>query len=144
MQYMADLPGILKDLKELDFQPSFQPTGNTGNLHPHLTTNGSGNVHFDDTSSDDCSSLIYTPNSFDSLEFLDDLQPMDVPHTDSTSVFEISPARMALVQKVQALKDGLDELGKHLNIRLANGSTAIELPSIDMNTPVSMAYHFTR
>jgi len=140
IQYMAELPGILKDLKELNNQPVFEPTSDILPFDPNLTIDH--NVNFDDALSDNCPSLDFSPDSLDSLDFLNDLQPVDAPYPMSTSGYIDSPARMALIHKVHTLKDALYGLGVHMNAKLANGTTAIELPSIEEDSPVSTTYHF--
>jgi hypothetical protein len=140
IQYMADLPGILKDLKELNNQSGDQPMNDVVNFPVHLNVES---VNYDQTMSDNCPSLDCSPNSFESLDFLDELQPVDAPYSIASDDYASSPARAALIHRVQALKDALYELGSHMNAKLANGSTAIELPSIEEDSPVPTTYHFT-
>jgi hypothetical protein len=141
IQYMADLPGILKDLKDLKEPTTFR------NVNDHfvygIDPNLEVNVHLDEPWSNSCPSLDFSPNSFESLDFLEDLQPVDVPYPISTSVCAHSPARTALVQRVRKLKELLCDLGMQMNAKLANSSAAIELPSIDQDSPIPTSYHFT-
>jgi hypothetical protein len=140
VRYMAELPGILKDLKELNTRPNFQPESDilNFNIDPNLDVD----VNIVDTWSDTCPSLDFSPDSFDNLDYLNDLQPVDLPYPVSVAACTQSPARSALFHRAQNFKDALYELGTHLNGRLANGSTAIELPSIQANTPIPTSYHF--
>jgi hypothetical protein len=142
IQYMADLPGILKDLKELNSQLIYEPASDIldFNIDPNLGING----NFDDNSSGTCPPLDFSPDSLvDSLDFLNDLQPIDVPYPIGIMDCVHSAVKRALLHRVQNLKDSLYNLGIHLNAKLANGSAAIELPSIEENSPVPTTYHFT-
>ncbi|KAH7080795.1 hypothetical protein FB567DRAFT_595132 [Paraphoma chrysanthemicola] len=143
IQHMAELPGILKDLKYLKTQYDFQPVSNILNYDLTFDSNVAVDLNVSETLSDTCPSLDFSPDSFDSLDFLNDLEPVDHPFPPSAPVCGTTPARVALLVKVQTLKDALYKLGNHLNAKLANGATAIELPSIEENTPVPMSYHFT-
>jgi hypothetical protein len=142
IQYMADFPGILKDAKELNNQPIYEPASDMMgfSIDPNFDTNGAS----DDSSSDTCPPLDYSPDSLvDSLEFLNDLHPIDVPYPIYTMDCTSSMARRAVLRRVHNLKDSLYHLGIHLNTKLATGATAIELPSIDGSSPVPITYHFT-
>ncbi|KAF1940712.1 hypothetical protein EJ02DRAFT_435360 [Clathrospora elynae] len=134
MQYFAELPGIFNDLKELDNQYAFRSTGT---------------MNFDLDSSED----IYKPLSnasqslqfpADHLEFLDDVQPIDSPYSTNVvaTAFPYTSARLAILYKIQSLKDNLRSLGDHMDRKLANGTAVLELPSIEENSPISTAYHF--
>tara|TARA_R110002003_G_scaffold53_4_gene4660 strand:- start:10015 stop:10845 length:831 start_codon:yes stop_codon:yes gene_type:complete len=144
---MAELPGILKDLKDLNSQYAFRPVNNI--LTYDLTFDPNVNVDLNvsetipETLSETCPSLDFSPDSFDSLEFLNDLEPVEPPFPPSAAACHTAPARVALLVKVQNLKDSLYKLGVHLNAKLSNGATAIELPSIEESTPVPTSYHFT-
>lgn len=138
---MADYPGILKDLKELSSPPTSDSVIHMRefNTDPNLD----GNFSIDDTLSDNCPSLDFSPHSYDSLDYLNDVQPVDMPYPLGMTGFAHCPARMALLHRVQNLKDALYDLKSHLNAKFTNGSTAIELPSIEENSPMPTSYHFT-
>jgi hypothetical protein len=137
---MADLPGILKELKDLREQHFFQSMNNNPySIDPILEVN----VRLGDAWSESCPSLDLSPNSFESLDFLQDLQPVDVPYPINSSVCAHSPARTALVRRVRKLKELLYDLGIQMNAKLANGSAAIEVPSVDQASPIPTSYHFT-
>jgi hypothetical protein len=140
IQYMADLPGILRDLKELDNQPA-HPSEDM--FHFDLEMNVESSINYDESSSDNCPSLDFSPQSFDSLDFINDLQPVDAAYMYGTTEEYHSPTRSALLHRVHALKDALYELGSHMNAKLANGLTAVELPSMNEDSPVFTSYHFT-
>ena len=138
---MADLPGILGGLKELDHQPFYRSASDIINydaVDPNLEVNSS----LGQTPSDTCPSLDFSPDSLDSLDFLNDVQPVDIPYPMDTATHAQSPARAALLQRAQNLKGALYELGKPLNAKLVSGSAAVELPSIQENSPISTTYHF--
>jgi hypothetical protein len=138
---MADLPGILKDVKELNNKYSYEPTSHIldFNIDPNLDVNG----NVDDTLSDTCPPLAFSPGSLDSLDFFNDLQPIDMPYPVGTPACAQSMARKALLRRVRDFKDALYHLGIDLNAKLANGATAVELPLNGENSPVSTSYHFT-
>ena len=139
VRYMAELPSILRDLKDLDNQFAGLPIDEV--LPFDMTGNSTGDEALSDTSC--CPSLDYSPNNYDNLDFLNDLHPVEVTYPTEAPQSSLSPARLALLSRVQSLKDSLYELGIHLNEKLANGSTAVEVPSIEENSPVSTTYHFT-
>jgi hypothetical protein len=139
IQYMAELPSILRDMKELDNQFAGQPINEV--VAFDMAVNSAGDEALSDTSR--CPSLDYSPNSYDSLDFLNDLHPVDAPYPTGASQSSYSPARLALLSRVQSVKEALYELGTHMNEKLGNGTTAVELPSIEENSPVSTTYHFT-
>jgi hypothetical protein len=141
IQNMADLPGILQDMKELNDQPTFQPMSDMLNFD--IDPNIDVSVNIDETLSNRCPSLDFSPDSLDSLDFLNDIQSVDIPYSVGPTVCVHSPGRIALLKRIQNLKEALYDLGIHMNIKLANGSTAIELPSIEENNPMRTSYHFT-
>jgi hypothetical protein len=138
---MADLPGILKDVKELNNHPSYEPTSHILDftIDPSLDINGNA----DDTLPDTCPPLVFSPGSLDSLEFFSDQQPVDIPYPVGAPECAQSAPRIALLRRVQELKDALYNLGIDMNVKLANGAAAVELPSVEENCPVSTSYHFT-
>jgi hypothetical protein len=83
---MADLPGILKDVKELNNKYSYEPTSHIldFNIDPNLDVNG----NVDDTLSDTCPPLAFSPGSLDSLDFFNDLQPIDMPYPPPSTRFQ--------------------------------------------------------
>lgn len=136
IQYMADLPGILCDMKELSNPVPFQAMSDL------MTYNVDFNVNADKAMSDTCPSLDFSPDSFDSLDYINDLQPVDAPYPLHPSDCPNAPLRAALLRRAQNLKDGLYELGIQMNAKLANGTTVVELPSMVEGSPVPTAYHF--
>jgi hypothetical protein len=135
MRYMAEIQG----LKELSTSSTLESVYHMRdfNIDPNLD----GNFSLDDTLSDKCPSLDFSPHSYDSLDYLNDVQPVDISY--GITGLSHCPARVALLHRVQNLKSALYDLKVHLNAKLANGSTAIELPSIEENSPTPTSYHFT-
>ncbi|KAH8727803.1 hypothetical protein GQ44DRAFT_769867 [Phaeosphaeriaceae sp. PMI808] len=140
IQYMADFPGILKELKELVRQAVVQPMNNVLDLtlDPSLHVNMQNDEHL----SDHCSSLDFSPDSFNSVDFLNNLPPANTTFPVSAADCAHTSARIALFAKVQNLKDVLCELGIHMKAKLVNGSTVVELPSMELNSPMPTSYHF--
>lgn len=128
-------------MKELNDQPTFQPMSDMLNFD--IDPNIDVSVNIDETLSNRCPSLDFSPDSLDSLDFLNDIQSVDIPYSVGPTVCVHSPGRIALLKRIQNLKEALYDLGVHMNIKLANGSTAIELPSIEENNPIRTSYHFT-
>lgn len=141
MRYMADYPGILEDLKELSSRPTSESVSYSQDLYtdPDLD----GKLSFDDTLSENCPSLDFSPDSYDSLDYLNDVETVEMAYPLGITGFSHCPARIALLYRVQNLKDALYDLKSHLDTKLTNGSTAIELPSIEENSPLPTSYHFT-
>ncbi|CAO2654374.1 Nn.00g111070.m01.CDS01 [Neocucurbitaria sp. VM-36] len=139
MQYMAELPHIFHDLKEINNRSAFPAVYDM--THDPALSNGLGEPH-GEQSSDTCPSLDFSPDSFDSLEFLNRLQPVDTPPSISADAGPHSAARIALLHKVQDLKDALCILGTHMDAKLAKGATVCELPTIEEHSPIHTSYHF--
>jgi hypothetical protein len=137
MQYMAELPGIFYELKELSNQsafPSLDITGfdlDTGDeLHGSL--------------SETPPSLNFSTDSYEDLDFLDDLQPIEASYPAHTATYTCphEPAREALLFRVHNLRDALHGLGNHMNAKLANGTAVSETTSRDESSPIHSTYHF--
>ncbi|EOA85073.1 uncharacterized protein SETTUDRAFT_154670 [Exserohilum turcica Et28A] len=137
MQYMAELPGIFNQLKELGNQHVF-----------HLPHNMSFNFDSSESSHKSFSgtppSLDFSSDSFDDMDFLDELQPINAPYSVDTSSFACpyEPARSALLHKVRNLKAALRTLGEHMNAKLRNGTVAAEAISSESDSPIRNIYHF--
>jgi hypothetical protein len=137
MQYMAELPSIFNDLKELSYHYTFPP------MNP---------LDFDFNASDEqCKSqsetspsLDFSIDSYEDLDFLDDLQPIETPYpaTPTSYACPHEPTRVALLHRVTSLKEALHSLGNHMNAKLANGTAIIETPSRDEDSPMRTTYHF--
>jgi hypothetical protein len=138
---MADLPGLLKDLSQANYRPNSHPV--TG--IPYFSVDPSLGIdcNLEKAVPDTCPPLDFSPHSFESLEFLNDLPPVDIQYNLDECDYGFSAATSALLQRVYSLKDSLCNLGNQLNTKLANGATATELPSVEENSPVSTTYHFT-
>lgn len=127
---MADFPGLLKELKELDAL-SVPPANNIPDYAFSFPVNG------EDGLSDPGHPLDFSTDNFDpNLDFLNDPFPIDTSHLYPS-------ARNTLLSKFHHLKDALSALGAHLTAKLTDGSAAIELPAIEVGSPVPTAFHFT-
>ncbi|XP_014558518.1 hypothetical protein COCVIDRAFT_24973 [Bipolaris victoriae FI3] len=137
MQYMAELPGIFNELKELGDQRVFQLSRTSG-----LTFDSSGQSQ--KSSSETPPSLDFSSGSFDDMEFLDELQPIDAsyPVDPNSYACPYDPVRAALLQKVRNLKDALRTLGEHMDAKLRNGTVASEKEPSERDSPVRTIYHF--
>jgi hypothetical protein len=137
MQYMAELPGIFNDLKELNDRYLFPPLGPMG--FDLIARDGQCKSQCETPPS-----LAFSTDSYENLDFLDDLQSTGTPYpaTPATYACPHEPTRMALLHRVTSLKEALHSLGNDMNAKLANGTTIIETPSRDENSPIRTTYHF--
>jgi hypothetical protein len=132
MQYMAELPGVFNDLKEVASHYPFPP------LEPLGFDLDSGGELYD--------SLTETPPSLDfSTDSYEDLQPIETSYQTHAAPYTYPHAssRMALLYKVNSLKEALHRLGNHMNAKLNNGTAVSEMPSSDENSPIHTSYHFS-
>jgi hypothetical protein len=138
MQYMAELPGIFNELKELDDQRVFHLSSTT-----RLSFDSSGRSH--KSLSGTPPSLDFSSGSFDDMEFLDELQPIDAsyPVDPNSYAYPYEPTRAALLHKVRNLKNALRSLGEHMDAKLRNGTAASEREPSERDSPVRPIYHFS-
>jgi hypothetical protein len=138
MQYMAELPGIFNDLKELSSHHTFPP------LEPFRFDLDSGGELYDSPSKIPAS-LDFSTNSYDDLDFSEDLQSIETPYPTHAVPYTYphASARTALLYKVNSLKEALHGLGNHMNAKLTNGTAVSETPSGDENSPIHTNYHFS-
>ena len=138
MQYMAELPGIFNELKELGDQYVFQPS-HTKNFN--LSSSGASHKSLSGTPS----SLDFSTDSFDEVDFLDELQPIDASYRVDPTIYACpyDPARAALLYKVRNLKEALRILGGHMDEKLRNGTVASETAPREEGSPMHTTYHFS-
>jgi hypothetical protein len=138
MQYMAELPGIFNDLKELNSHYTFPPLDPLG-----FNLDSGGELY--DTLSETPPSLDFSTDSYDDLDFLEDLQPIDTlyPTHAAQYTYPHASARTVLLYKVNSLKDALNGLRNHMNAKLTNRTAVSETPSGDENSPIHTNYHFS-
>ena len=117
----------MRDLEEM----SFQPASNT--IDPQLGF--PGNI-------DDSSSSPYPPLEFTVDSFQQNLDLLNSSFLFNHSHPQADP-RESLLSKLHTLKEELSSLGHHLSSNLGDGSTAVETPSMDEDSPISTALHFT-
>jgi hypothetical protein len=137
MQYMAELPGIFKDLKELNDRYAFQPSDTTvfnlsssGGLYKPLSSAPPSRDFSTDTNED--------------IDFLDDLEPIETSYPINAVPYMCQHAlvQTALLSKVYTLKEAIRRLGDHMNAKLTNGTAVSETPSKEKNSPIYTSYHF--
>ncbi|KAF2876582.1 hypothetical protein BDV95DRAFT_230550 [Massariosphaeria phaeospora] len=127
---MADFPTLLNELKQLHRVVNPPVTDIIGPEFNFMT-------NFEEDLSGTNSPLVFGTEAFESsLDWFEDPCTMDMCCADSS-------ARRLLINKLQNLKEALCTLGEHLNVKLADGSAAIELPSIENDSPIETAFHFT-
>ena len=139
MKCMADLPEIFHDTKDLNHQYVFEPVDTTVY---ELEVSNDQRENPREILTDTCPSLDFTPDTFDTLGFLNDLQPIETSYTINPAADAQFAARTALLYKTQNLKHALTALGNHMDAKLTNGTTVLELPSMEKNSPIPTAYHF--
>ena len=137
MQYMAELPGIFNTLKELDETCVLRPPHTTSY---ELSSNGELYKPLIDTPP----SLDFSTDSFDDIDFLEDIRPVKTSYPINTNPYtsQYESVRTALLYKVYELKDALRSLGEHMNTKLTNGIAVSETPSREKNSPTQTTYHF--
>ncbi|RAR07581.1 dna-(apurinic or apyrimidinic site) lyase [Stemphylium lycopersici] len=138
MQYMAELPGIFNELKELGDQYVFQPS-HTMNFN--LSSSGASYKSLSGTPS----SLGFSTDSFDEVDFLDELQPIDASYRVDPTIHACpyDPARAALLYKVRNLREALRILGGHMDEKLRNGTVVSETVPREKGSPMHTTYHFS-
>lgn len=143
LRAFAQLPDILKDVKELNaFRMPFADMGsNTRNdscIDPNLDLNL--NLDIEHSPPDTCPSLDYSVDSFDNADLTSGIHNEGTPN--SAAPFAYIRARESVLCKVQNLKDSFCALGINMNVKLNNGTTVVELPSVEEGSPIATAYHF--
>lgn len=137
MQYMAELPGIFNELKELGDQHVAQLSRTAG-----LSFDSSSGSH--KSLPETPPSLDFSSGSFDDTEFLDELQPINgsYPANLTSYACPYDPVRAALLHKVRSLKNALRSLGQHMDAKLRNGTVASEKEPCERDSPIRTIYHF--
>lgn len=126
---MSDFPALLRELKDLE-------RAATPPLADMLPSDFNLTINLDDDPGESSQPIDFSADSFaSSLEFLS--EPYNV---DSSDMY--SAARVTLLNKLHALKESLYALGAHLNAKLADGSAALELASVDRESPIPTSFHF--
>lgn len=98
------------------------------------------NLDFNHSPSNTCPSLDYSVDSFDNVDCSSELRNEELP-TSGTPLAYIT-ARGNVLCKVQNLRDAFCALGVNMNLKFHNGTTVVELPSIEEGSPIATAYHF--
>jgi hypothetical protein len=99
------------------------------------------NLEFEHSPPNTCPSLDYSVDSFDNADFAADLRNEGTP--DSGAPLAYITARENVLCKVQNLRDSFCALGVNMNAKFNNGTTVVELPSIEEGSPIATAYHFS-
>ncbi|KAF3010589.1 hypothetical protein E8E13_001937 [Curvularia kusanoi] len=144
LRAFAQLPDILKDLKELD---SFRATSsraisnsrNDSCVDPTLEL--SHMLELSHSPPDTCPSLDYSVDSLDNMDFSPNLRIERTP--DGGASFAYITARENVLCKVQSLRASFCALGVNMNAKLSNGTTVVELPSTEEGSPIATSYHFS-
>lgn len=87
-----------------------------------------------------CPSLDFSVDSCDNAEFPPEVHYGQVP--DSVASFAYISAREDVLCKVQNLRDSFCALSINMNAKFNNGTTVVELPSVEKDSPITTAYHF--
>ncbi|KAF2631764.1 hypothetical protein BU25DRAFT_360374 [Macroventuria anomochaeta] len=144
LRAFAQLPDILKDLKDLNtYRAPFADTGsnrrNDSCIDPNLDLDL--NIDFSHSPPGTCPSLDYSVDSFDNADFSSELRNEGMP--DGGMPFAYISAREDVLCKVQKLRDSFCALGVNMNAKFNNGTTVVELPSMEEGSPIATAYHFS-
>jgi hypothetical protein len=145
LQAFAQLPDILKDLKELNtlrapFAVSANSMRNDSCVGPNLDMM---NSRFDLSHSppDTCPSLDYSVDSYDNADFNSELQNEETCNSEAS--FAYISTRANVLCKVQNLRNSFCALGIDMNTKFTNGTTVAELPSLEEDNPIATSYHFS-
>lgn len=145
LRAFSQLPDILKDVKELNtyrlpFAGTASNTRNDSCIDPNLNLNLNLDLDFSHSPADTCPSLDYSVESFDNADFSSDIRNEGSP--DGGVPFAYISARENVLCKVQNLRDSFCVLGVNMNAKFNNGTTAVELPSVEEGSPIATAYRF--
>jgi hypothetical protein len=145
LRAFAQLPDILKDLKELNaLRAPFAVSGNSMRndscIDPNLDMI---NSKFDLSHSppDTCPSLDHSVDSYDNADFIS--EPQNEGTYDGGASFAYSSSRANVLCKVQNLRNSFCALGVNMNTKFTNGTTVAELPSVEEGNPIATSYHFS-
>lgn len=144
LRAFSQLPDILKDLKELNTlrAPSIVNANNTRNdscIDPKLDLNSS--LDLSHSPPDTCPSLDYSVESFDNSDFPSELQNEGTYNSGAS--FAYISTRANVLCKVQNLRNSFCALGVNMNTKFTNGTTVVELPSVEEGNPIATSYHFS-
>lgn len=144
LRAFSQLPDILKDLKNLNtyrtpFQYRGSSTRNDSCIDPNLDLDVS--LDFSQSPPNTCSSLDCSVDSFDNIEFSSEPRNEGIPN--SVAPLAYISAREDVLCKVQSLRDAFCRLGINMTAKFNNGTTAVELPSVEPGSPITTAYHFS-
>ncbi|KAF9696392.1 hypothetical protein EKO04_005418 [Ascochyta lentis] len=142
LRAFAQLPEILRDLKELyllrtQSASTVHGMRNDSCIDPNLDFNHDS----DQSPPETCPSLDFSVDSSDNPEFISEA-PWEGTPNHRASLAYIS-AREDVLCKVQNLRASFCILGVHMNAKFNNGTTVVELPSVEEDSPITTAYHFS-
>lgn len=144
LRAFSQLPDILKDLKDLNTYrtPFLRTASNVRNdscIDPNLDLDLS--LDFSQSPSNTCPSLDYSVDSFDNIDASSNPSNDSIPN--GVVPLAYISAREDVLCKVQKLRDAFCALGINMNTKFNNGTTVVELPSVEVGSPISTAYHFS-
>ncbi|KAJ4347762.1 hypothetical protein N0V95_005108 [Ascochyta clinopodiicola] len=142
LRAFAQLPDILKDLKDLyllrtPYEDAARGTRNDSCIEPSLALSPDYNHSPPET----CPSLDFSVDSFDNAEFTPEIHWEGAPDYGASLAY-IS-AREDVLCKIQNLRASFCALGVHMNAKFNDGTTAVELPSVEEGSPIATSYHFS-
>jgi hypothetical protein len=145
LRAFAQLPDILRDMKELNTLRAPRPLGANSMRHdscidPNLDMMDPG-FDLSHSSPDTCPSLDYSVDSFDNADYPSELQNEGM--YDSGASFAYISMRANVLCKVQNLRNSFCALGVNMNTKFNNGSTVVELTSTEEGNPIVTSYHFS-
>jgi hypothetical protein len=142
LRAFAKLPDILKDLKELNtIRACSMGVIDDTNYDPFIDPKLDLSLDFENSPPGTCPSLDFSVDSFDNADFPSEGHSEETPNR-GISLAYIS-AREDVLCKVQNLRDSFCALGVNMNAKFNNGTTVVELPSIEEGSPIAFAYHFS-
>ncbi|KAJ4984708.1 hypothetical protein SVAN01_09822 [Stagonosporopsis vannaccii] len=144
LRAFSQLPDILRDLKNLNTYRT--PYSNRGNImrsdsciDPNLDVDIS--LDFSQSPSNTCPSLDYSVDSYDNVDFPS--EPSNDGISRGAAPLAYISAREDVLCKIRSLRDAFCRLGVNMDAKFNNGTTVVELPSVEAGSPIATAYHFS-
>lgn len=142
LRAFSQLPDILQDLKELKtLQAPIINGNNTRNdscIDPTFNLDSSLDPSYSPPGT--CSSLDLSVDSFDNSDFPQ--EPQAERMYENGASFAYISKRANVLCKIQNLRNSFCALGVNMNIKFTNGTTVVELPSMEEGNPIATSYHF--
>lgn len=141
LRAFAQLPEILKDLKELNIlrKPSLGAASDVHNdscIDPNLDRI----FEFEQSPPETCPSLDFSVDSPENADLSSEGNKEGVPNYGAS--FAYISARDDVLCKIQNLRHSFCALGVNMHAKFNDGTTAVKRPSVQEGNPLATSYHF--